>query len=689
MANPDVRFLMCRPDYFGVNYVINPWMKGNVGRTASTSAREQWEALRRIVGSISKVELVEPQRGLPDMVFTANAGLLIGNDVVISHFAYRERQPEEKHFKQWFEDKGFKLHFIPPDLPFEGGVDALLDREGRWLWAAYGQRSSLESHPLLAMIFNIKVVSLRLVDPRFYHLDTCFLPLPDRYLLYYPDAFDIDSNRMIESLVPEEKRILIDSENAVSFSANSIVIGHTIIMNRCTATLCGELTSIGFKVVQTELSEFIKGGGSAKCLTLLLDEVKPSVSGAVSPVAGRKVLVEGQLIDSELMSRICDDIARGGGAFLVKGMHLGQKRTEYSRAEIEVTAPNQEKLDYLIQKIIKHGARLPEKESKDAVVATVVKRGVAPERFYGTTIYPTQVRIKGEWLDVEKQRMDGVVVISGISARCKLLRNLKEGEKVVVGSDGIRSFNLKSEHMYRDQFGFMASSSSSERRVELAVESIAWEMKRIKENGGHFVVVAGPVVIHTGGGVHLAWMARNGYLNALLGGNAIAVHDIENAMLGTSLGVDLKTGNPVEGGHRNHLEVINRIRKAGSIKGTVESGKLKSGLFYELIRNAVPFSLAGSIRDDGPLPETKMDIIKAQEEYAAMIEGADMILMLSSMLHSIATGNMTPAGVKLVCVDINPSVVTKLADRGSLESVGVVTDVGLFLSLLVRRLQGI
>jgi len=221
----------------------------------------------------------------------------------------------------------------------------------------------------------------------------------------------------------------------------------------------------------------------------------------------------------------------------------------------------------------------------------------------------------------------------------------------------------------------------------LVVEQIAWELRQLRDQGGKVVVTAGPVVIHTGGSQHLARLIREGYVQGLLGGNAIAVHDIEQSMMGTSLGVDMKRGVAVRGGHRHHLKVINLIRRCGSIAAAVEQGLLTKGVMYECVRNNVPFSLAGSIRDDGPLPDTQMDLLKAQTEYGQLLEGADMILMLSTMLHSIGVGNMTPAGVKMVCVDINPAVVTKLSDRGSVESVGVVTDVGLFLSLLVQQLD--
>jgi lysine-ketoglutarate reductase/saccharopine dehydrogenase-like protein (TIGR00300 family) len=287
--------------------------------------------------------------------------------------------------------------------------------------------------------------------------------------------------------------------------------------------------------------------------------------------------------------------------------------------------------------------------------------------------------------------MDGVVVVDTGPrplARCLLFRNLRKGDMVVTGSDGLRTRRKLQKPVSAGEhvFSFMGAGISSERRVDLVVERIAWEMRRWREQKGKIVVVAGPVVIHTGGGEHLARLIRNGYVQALLGGNAIAVHDIEQALLGTSLGVDLVRGVPVDHGHRHHLAAINTIRRCGGIRQAVEQGVLTRGIFFECVRAAVPFSLAGSIRDDGPLPDTQMDLIQAQDDYMRLVRNADMILMLGSMLHSIGVGNMTPAGVRLACIDINPAVVTKLADRGSLESVGVVTDVGLFLSLLLQRL---
>jgi len=356
-----------------------------------------------------------------------------------------------------------------------------------------------------------------------------------------------------------------------------------------------------------------------------------------------------------------------------------------------VVAPSETRLNGIVSQLISLGAKRAATEEKDAVLAAAPMDGVAPDDFYASTIYPTEVRIGGKWLTVRNQRMDGVLAVEAGAkpvVRCSLFRNLRKGDLVVTGSEGLRTRRKarKPSTNGANEFSFMGAGVSSERRVDLVVERIAWEMRRWREQKGKIVVVGGPVVIHTGGGEHLASLVRNGYVQALLGGNAIAVHDIEQALLGTSLGVDLVRGAPVDHGHRHHLAAINTIRRCGGIRQAVEQGVLKRGVFYECVRAGVPFALAGSIRDDGPLPDTQMNLIQAQDDYMRLVRGADMILMLGSMLHSIGVGNMTPAGVRMACIDINPAVVTKLADRGSLESVGVVTDVGLFLSLLLQRL---
>jgi len=684
---------MCAPDHYDVDYVINPWMEGNIHKSSRDRAVEQWQKLFYVLKEQAVVDLVQPQPGVPDMVFTANAGLVLGDTVVLSRFFHKERQGEEPFFKQWFESKGYTVHELPKDLPFEGAGDALLDREGRWLWAGYGFRSELDSHPYLAKWLDIEVLSLRLMDERFYHLDTCFCPLSGGYLLYYPPAFDSYSNRLIEMRVPAEKRIAIKEADAVNFACNAVNIDSVVVMNKTSEDLKARLKKLGFHVIETPLTEFLKAGGAAKCLTLRVTEPVREEIHASTPVESRTVRMEGHLLDSGLINRALDAIVENGGSFQVLNFNLGEQRQSTSSAEVKVTAPSRDVMEEIISQLIDLGAVPRPQEVCDVNMEPVHQAGVAPDDFYVTTIYPTEVRVNGEWVKVQNQRMDGAIAITfspdGSVARCKLLRDLEVGEHVIVGIEGIRTIRKTEsrEQRNKQEFSFMSAGVSSERRVELVVEQVAWELRQVRDQGGKVVVTAGPVVIHTGGGEHLSQLIRQGYVQALLGGNAIAVHDIEQNIMGTSLGVDMKRGVAVQGGHRHHLKVINTIRRYGSIVKAVEQGVLQSGVMYECVRNNVPFCLAGSIRDDGPLPDTEMDLIKAQTEYARLLQGADMILMLSSMLHSIGVGNMTAAGVKMVCVDINPAVVTKLSDRGSVESVGVVTDVGLFLSLLVQQLD--
>ena len=283
--------------------------------------------------------------------------------------------------------------------------------------------------------------------------------------------------------------------------------------------------------------------------------------------------------------------------------------------------------------------------------------------------------------------MDAVIVAAGGRAVCRQLRDVRAGEPVLCGHDGIR---VTPEFRERDRLGFafMSNDVSSERRVEGVVNRIADMMRQVKQGGGRIAVVAGPVVVHTGGVGHFSELIRRGYVDVVLAGNALAVHDIEFALSGTSLGIDLVEGTAVEQGHRNHMAAINTINRAGGIPQAVEAGVLTSGVMYECINRGVEYVLAGSIRDDGPLPETVMDLVDAQERYAAALsKNVQLVLMLSSMLHSIGVGNMLPSWVRVICVDINPAVVTKLSDRGSAQTVGVVTDVGLFLHRLAERLR--
>ena len=692
MTEP-IRILMCAPDHYDVDYVINPWMEGNIHKSSQDKAVEQWSKLNFVLNDLAKVELVQGQPGVPDMVFTANAGLVLGDNAVLSRFYHPERQGEEPYFKKWFEDNGFNVFELPQDLPFEGAGDALLDREGRWLWAGYGFRSELDSHPYIAKWLDIEVVSLRLIDDRFYHLDTCFCPLAGGYLLYYPGAFDSYSNHIIEERVPAEKRIAIAEADAINFACNSVNVGQSVVMNKASNGLKQRLKDAGFEVIETPLTEFLKAGGAAKCLTLRINEpVLPDVH-ASTPVESRVLHMEGHLLDAGIMNRSLDLVVDNGGSFKVLNFNLGVERKSTSNADVRISAPDHDVMEKIMSQLIELGAVVPEEDGNNAITETCELDGVAPDDFYVSNIYPTEVRVNDRWIRVQKQRMDGAIVISddsnNVTAECRILRDLNKGDRVVVGVEGIRTVRKKSnrELKAKEEFSFMGAGVSSERRVELVVEQIAWELRQIRDRGGKVVVTAGPVVIHTGGAKHLSSLVRDEYVQGLLGGNAIAVHDIEQSLMGTSLGVDMQKGTPVRGGHRHHLKVINTVRRYGSIAKAVEQGAITEGIMYECVKHNVPFALAGSIRDDGPLPDTQMDLIKAQEEYAQLLEGTDMILMLSTMLHSIGVGNMTPAGVKMVCVDINPAVVTKLSDRGSVESVGVVTDVGLFLSLLVNQLD--
>jgi lysine-ketoglutarate reductase/saccharopine dehydrogenase-like protein (TIGR00300 family) len=559
------------------------------------------------------------------------------------------------------------------------------------LWAGYGVRSSLTAHKYLTEILRCPVRSLRLIDERFYHLDTCFMPLPGRKVMYYPAAFDKRSRDLIQGYFGELNRIEVSDEDARRFCCNAVRIGRTLVSNFASPDLHRHLEAWGFDIVTTDLSEFILAGGAAKCLCLYLEQ-ETVVSLAdrepvESPVRSERLELTGHLLDSGILNRAMDAITDAGGSFRVEQFNAGLRHDQTSLCRLRVSAPDRDSLRQVVERLQGYGAVVVT-SSLEARYSPVPADGVAPDGFYSTTIYPTDVFVDGKWLRAERQRMDAVLVVDpGLSSvRCELIRNLKAGSNVICGVDGI-AVHTPETNRSEEAFAFMSAGVSSERRVERVVEELALEMKRIRSRGGRIVVVAGPVVIHTGGGEYLAEMIRDGFVQALLTGNALPTHDIELNMFGTSLGVDMKRGTGVPLGHQYHLRAINRIRRAGSISAAVREGILTGGVMYECIRHGVEFVAAGSIRDDGPLPETIMDLCQAQAAYAKAIEGADVILMLSSMLHSIGVGNMTPAGVHLICVDINPAVVTKLADRGSVESTGIVTDVGLFLKLLVQQLR--
>lgn len=401
------------------------------------------------------------------------------------------------------------------------------------------------------------------------------------------------------------------------------------------------------------------------------------------PQHSETVEASGHLIDSHIMEQIFDTVVEFNGRFEVEDFHIGRTNSDPSRLRMRIEAPRREDLDRMVAQLLGFGCTPVDHD--DVTLERVERDCCAPLDFYSTTNHKTEVRYKGEWLEVGNQRMDAMVVISGGAAVCRRLRDLKAGDMVVTGMRGIRVLP-ESKERDRHSFSFMSNGISSERQVETAVRQTAALMRTTREAGLKVVVVAGPVVVHTGGVKALSELIRGGYVNALLAGNALGVHDIEAALLGTSLGVRQTDGRQEEHGHRNHMRAINAIYHAGGISKAVETGRLTSGVMYEAVKAKVPFVLAGSLRDDGPLPDTITDMNAAQDAYAENLKGAGLVLCCGSMLHSIATGNMLPSWVKIVCVDINPAVATKVSDRGTGQAVGVVTDVGLFLDLLARNL---
>lgn len=395
--------------------------------------------------------------------------------------------------------------------------------------------------------------------------------------------------------------------------------------------------------------------------------------------------LSGHIIDSWTLPRAWDVIMDRGGNFVVEEMRVGTRKTEPSYARLKVEAPDDETLELILSELQQFGAVLL--HGNDVQISVVEQNGVLPAGFYSTTNLPTQVRLNGQWVDVENIEMDVAVVIDCAHGRAytRPMHEVRMGDEVVIGHDGIRVHPFERARD-RESFAFMQSTVSSEKAKVLAIHEIARQMEETRAQNGKILFVLGPAVIHTGAGRYVADLIRRGYVQVIFGGNAIITHDIESALFGTSLGVDLRSGEQVEGGHRNHLRAINAIRALGSVEKAIETGLLKEGITYEVVKHNLSMVLAGSIRDDGPMPGVINDMQEAQKRMREALKGVEMAIIVASMLHAIATGNLLPATVRTVVVDINPSVVTKLADRGSFQAAGLITDAELFLRELAEAL---
>jgi lysine-ketoglutarate reductase/saccharopine dehydrogenase-like protein (TIGR00300 family) len=400
----------------------------------------------------------------------------------------------------------------------------------------------------------------------------------------------------------------------------------------------------------------------------------------------QEIEVEGHLIDSMILTKIFDLIMDHKGEFEVLEFRIGKRKGDYSYARLAVRGDTAEQLARMMRELLRLGATVP--QLVEAELAPAPRDRVPPDGFYSTTNHPTAVYVGGRWIDVENLKMDRQIVVhpDASRARCRPLLEVQRGDLVVVGELGIRIRPPERPREGVGIFEFMNSKVSSEKPSLSIVREVARDLHRARQQGQKIVFVPGPAVVHTGAAAALATIIRLGYVSALLSGNALAVHDVEYSLYGTSLGMDLTTG-ATTGSHRYHLAAIVEVIKAGSLRAMVTARTLTRGIFYQCIVNDVPYALAGSIRDDGPIPDVITDSIAAQRRYAELAAGADVVVMLASMLHAIAVGNILPSTVKVICVDINPAVTTKLTDRGTAHAVGIVSDVGAFLPLLADELK--
>ena len=399
--------------------------------------------------------------------------------------------------------------------------------------------------------------------------------------------------------------------------------------------------------------------------------------------ASAVIELSGHIIDSMVLPRVFDTIMDMGATFHVEEIRVGTRLDEPSFARLTVEADTDEQLAAVVAACQQHGVTVLGGE--DARTAAAPAGGVFPEEFYTTTNQPTAVRVAGEWVPVEGIEMDCGVVVAQGRAHTVPITDVREGDAVVVGRAGIRISPVE-RGRGREIFGYLTSSLAPEKPKHQVIRELAEAMRGIRSAGGRICFVAGPAVIHTGAGPHLARLIEMGYVQVLFAGNGLAAHDIESQFFGTSLGIGLEKGLPIEAGHALHMRTINRIRAAGGIRAAVEAGVLRRGVMYECVRHGVDVVLAGSIRDDGPLPDVVTDMLEAQGRMRAALQGVELCVMCASMLHAIATGNLLPAATRAVCVDINPAVVTRVADRGSSQTLGLVTDVESFLRELGEAL---
>ena len=395
--------------------------------------------------------------------------------------------------------------------------------------------------------------------------------------------------------------------------------------------------------------------------------------------------VRGHLIDSLILTKIFDEIMDVKGEFEVQEISIGKKKNDQSYARLLVQGKNQKHLDKILDLVYREGATA--KSQKVVLLKSASKNMLMPENFYSTTNNNTQIFYKNRWINVDNMMMDKCIVVKGNKATCVPIREIKKGDKIVVGEKGVKVTPPERPREGMNVFEFMGSSSSSERPTQHIARRVAEDIYKTKKSGGKIVLVGGPAIVHTGAADSIAGLVKHGFIDAILAGNALAVHDIEYATLGTSLGMNVRDGTLAVRGHRNHMDAINAVFKAGSISGMVKTGKLKKGIMYECVKRKIPFVLAGSIRDDGPLPEVITDVIVAQRKYKEVLKNAKLVIMISTMLHSIATGNMLPADVKVIVIDISQPTVTKLMDRGTWQALGIVTDVGAFLPLVTNEMK--